>query len=79
MHISLTPTLEKMIQEELDNDLYATASELVREAVRDFLYKKKKARFHALIQEGIDAANRGEFSEKSFEEIIDEARQSVKA
>jgi antitoxin ParD1/3/4 len=34
MNISLTPTLEKMVQEKVKSGLYNNASEVVREALR---------------------------------------------
>ena len=41
MHVSLTPTLEKMIQEKVDSGLYNSASEVIREALR-LLYEREE-------------------------------------
>lgn len=41
MHISLTPVLEKMIQDKVDSGLYSSASEVIREALR-LLYEREE-------------------------------------
>ena len=55
MNVSLTPELEKLINEKVDSGLYQTASEVVREALR--LLKERdqeRARLQADVQAGFD-------------------------
>ncbi len=40
MHVSLTPTLEKLVRKKIDSGLYNNASEVVREALRIMVEKE---------------------------------------
>ena len=68
MNISLTPELEKFIQNKVDSKMYQTASEVVREALRLLADhdQTRQAKLEALrrdIQVGLDQLDRGEFIE----------------
>jgi antitoxin ParD1/3/4 len=74
--IALTPELNDLVQEAVSSGRYATSSEVVREALRDWShYEKAKAQALAnlkdLIQQGIDSGP-GRFS--SIDEVIAEAK-----
>jgi antitoxin ParD1/3/4 len=74
--IALTSELNDLLQEAVASGRYATSSEVVREALRDWShYEKAKSQaltsLKELIQEGIDSGP-GRFS--SVEEIIAEAK-----
>ncbi len=74
--IALTPELNDLVQEAVASGRYATSSEVVREALRDWShYEKAKAQaltnLQDMIQQGIDSGP-GRFS--SIEEIIAEAK-----
>ena len=59
MNVSLTPELERLVNEKVDSGLYQTASEVVREALR--LLKDRddaRERLHADVQAGFDALAR---------------------
>lgn len=61
MNVSLTPELEKLVNEEVKSGRYKSASEVVREGLR--LIRLREAKLEALrrdIQEGIDELDRGE-------------------
>jgi antitoxin ParD1/3/4 len=65
MNISLTPELEKLIDERVKSGLYNSASEVVREGLRllqerDQLKQMKLEELRRQIQIGIDASDRGE-------------------
>ena len=85
MHVSLTPTLEKMIQEKVDSGLYNSASEVIREALR-LLYEREQyqqrriAELRREIQIGIDAVDRGEVVDgKTFmKELIEDLESRKK-
>jgi len=61
MNVSLTPELERLVNEEVESGLYQTASEVVREALR--LLKDRdqaRERLRADVQAGFDAIARGD-------------------
>jgi antitoxin ParD1/3/4 len=76
MNVSLTPELERLVQEKVSSGLYNSASEVVREALR-LLHERdelRKMRLEALrreIAKGVEAADRGELvaSEEVFEAL----------
>ena len=65
MNISLTPELERIVQEKVHSGMYRSASEVVREALRlmqehNALQKIKLQDLRQVIQVGIEQADRGE-------------------
>jgi len=87
MNVSLTPELEKMVNDEVKSGRYKSASEVVREGLR--LIQIRKAKVAALKREltvGIEQLDHGEFYEYSsvkemFDDIQTEAgkRQKTKS
>ena len=66
MNVSLTPELERYIQEKVESKLYQTASEVVREALRVLKAREEDetSKLEALrrdIQIGLDQIKRSEF------------------
>ncbi len=61
MNVSLTPELERLVNDKVESGLYQTASEVVREALR-LLKERDHAREHlrADVQAGFDQLARGE-------------------
>jgi antitoxin ParD1/3/4 len=61
MNVSLTPELERLVNEKVESGLYQTASEVVREALR-LLKDRDLAReqLRADVQAGFDQLDRGE-------------------
>ena len=61
MNVSLTPELERLVNEKVESGLYQTASEVVREALR-LLKDRDVAReqLRADVQAGFDQLSRGE-------------------
>ena len=61
MNVSLTPELERVVNEKVESGMYQTASEVVREALR--LLKERdeaRARLRADVQAGFEQLARGE-------------------
>lgn len=74
MNISLTPELEKLVQDKVKSGRYHSASEVVREGLRlleeqDLLRQVKLQKLREEIQKGIDS---GEATPLDMEEIIRE-------
>ena len=68
MNVSLTPALEKLVEEKVKSGLYNSASEVIREALRlfeeqDRLRRLKLADLRREIAIGIEQANRDELIE----------------
>ena len=64
MNVSLTPELERLINEKVDTGSYQTASEVVREALRLLkLRDEGLVQLRRDVQAGLDQIERGEFAE----------------
>ena len=83
MNVNLTPEMAQFVSEEVASGDYASASELVRDALR--LLKRDRdmevEKLEILRREiglGIEQAERGEFSEDSVEDIAARIRADRK-
>ena len=68
MNVSLTATLEELVQQKVATGLYNSASEVIREALRlleerDELRRMRLAALRKEISVGLDQLERGEVSE----------------
>lgn len=78
MNVSLTPELERLVQEKVKSGRYLSASEVVREGLRlleerDRLYQARLADLQQEITLGIESSERGEVYDG--ETVIQELRQ----
>ena len=79
MNVSLTPQLEEMIRAKVENGLYHSASEVVREGLR-LLDERDRVRairmdeLRARIRVGIDQADAGDTTELDPESLISKAK-----
>lgn len=69
MNVSLTPTLEKLIMEEVKKGYYNNSSEFVRDAIRELLFKLKQDRLKELIHLAELQVQRGEVTFETADEI----------
>ena len=82
MNVSLTPELERLVQEKVASGLYNSASEVVREALR-ILKERDEMRSLALedlkreIAAGLDDLDRGEAEVLDIEAIKAEGRRRL--
>ncbi len=74
MNVALTPELEKLVNDEMENGDYKSASEVVSEGLR--LVRLRRQRLAALrheIQIGIDDIEQGRYHEyTSIDELFDD-------
>ena len=80
MNVSLTPQLEATIHERVESGRYASASEVVREALRLLEERERLEHLRSLLQVGLEEAQRGElieFTPELMEEIAQRARERV--
>ena len=64
MNISLTPELERFVDDKVKTGMYQTASEVIRDGLR--LLRERDQRVEALrrdVRAGFEAVERGEFTE----------------
>lgn len=86
MNVSLTPELERLVNQKVESGLYSSASEVVREALR-LLNERDRTREHRLaelkrnIAIGIEQADRGELidGEEFFDQLLWENQEEAKA
>ena len=83
MNVSLTADMADYVSKELASGEYASASEVVRDALRSHrrdreIEREKLAILRSAVEVGIAHADRGEFGERSVSEIargvLDKAR-----
>jgi antitoxin ParD1/3/4 len=60
MNVSLTPELERLVAERVESGRYASASEVIREALRFLEERDRLTTLRRDIDAGIDALDRGE-------------------
>lgn len=85
MNVSLTPELDRWVDERVSAGLYASASEVVREALRllrdqDDLKRLRRAELQRAIQVGLDDANAGrtvDADDAVFDAIVARGRQRI--
>ena len=68
MNVSLTPELERLINEKVETGMYQTASEVVREGLR-LLKARDDRQLRADVQAGFDAVDRGEYTDYTANSI----------
>ena len=79
MNVSLSPKLESLIQEKVTSGLYASASEVVREALRlleerDRLREIREEELRAEIRKGVADEKAGRVAPLDMEAVKREAR-----
>ena len=86
MNISLTPALEKMVQQKVASGMYNSASEVIREALRllaenDKIQQAKLTALREDVEVGTRQLDNGQFTEydkKSSKKIIKQIRSRRK-
>ena len=82
MNVSLTPKLEDFVKQKVDQGLYNSVSEVMREALRLLVERdaEKEMKLVALrrdLQEGIDSLDRGEGTPLDMEQIIAKGKSQI--
>lgn len=80
MNVNLTPEMAEFVEDELTGGDYASASELVRDALRLLRREREIEREKAEILRrevllGLEEAERGEFSERTVDDILQSVLQ----
>ena len=74
MNVSLTPRLEKLVQNQVKSGRYNNASEVVREALRMFEDREgeKHEKLKAAVTEGFEALDRCDFAKRTPDQIAED-------
>ncbi len=78
MNLSITPELQKIIQQKIDSGMYSNASEVVRDALRRMDEYDSWRELREFMAPRIAAAKRGEIVAENFDEILAEAKAKQK-
>jgi len=85
MNVSLTPELEKLVNDKVESGMYHTASEVIRESLRllqerDEQRQSRLEELRAEIQVGLDQLKRGEGipAEEVFERLHQKSKEMKK-
>ena len=83
MNVSLTPQLEKLVNERVRSGMYSSASEVIREALRlwneqEELRRRKLEDLRKEIHIGLDQAKRGEVAPLSVARIKSRLRKRLR-
>ena len=83
MNVSLTPELEKLVNDRVSSGMYQTASEVIREALRalqqrDQLRERELQAVREKIHRGLEQLEHGEFTEYD-EATVKNLAEEVKA
>ena len=79
MNISLPDEMRAFVEEQLKSGGYSTASEYVRELIRDAQRHAAQNRLEALLLEGLDSGDPIEVTPESWRELRDEAHRRLAA
>jgi antitoxin ParD1/3/4 len=87
MNVSLTPELERLVQEKVASGLYNSASEVIRESLRllqerDRLKEIRLEELRKEIQKGVSQLERGEYQvyeTDELETLVSEIQQQGRA
>ena len=63
MNVSLTPELEKLVNDKVKTGMYQTASEVIREGLRLLKERDSRSTLRADIHAGFEAIERGEYED----------------
>lgn len=82
MNVSLTPEFVRFIEGEVESGAYASASEVVRDALRLLQTGREEralrlAQLRTAVESGLGQMERGEFSTRSLDEIFDSVAAEV--
>lgn len=80
MNVSLTPELDRYVQSKVASGLYASASEVVRDALRSMQHREPqldREYVQRRIDEGLKAIAEGDYVEATWEEHLRETLESA--
>ena len=79
MNISLPDQLKEFVDEQVGSGKYSSASEYVRELIRDDERRKAQEKLEALLIEGLESGKPSEMTRKDWAEIRREALKQLES
>ena len=78
MNISLTPELERLVQRKVESGMYSSASEVIRESLRQTAGREMKlADLRAALQRGQDDVDAGRYGPLDMEDLKRRGRERL--
>ncbi len=79
LNISLPEQMRSFIESQVSKGFYSTASDYIRDLIRDDQKRKDQAKLESLLLEALEGDDPQEFAPEFFERLRERARQAIKA
>ena len=78
MNVSLPPNLKEWVEDQVDSGGYGTASEFIRDMLRQSRVRQFQSRVDRMLLEAIESGESVEMTDKDWDEIRSTARAQAK-
>lgn len=79
LNISLPEQMRTFIESQVSRGLYSTASDYIRDLIRDDQKRKDQERLESLLLDALEGGGSQEVTPEFFERLRERARQAIKA
>lgn len=79
LNISLPDQMRAFIESQVNRGLYSTASDYIRDLIRDDQKRRDQEKLEMLLLEALDEGGSQEMTPEFFEQLRVRARQAIKA
>ncbi len=79
LNISLPEQMRAFIESQVSRGSYSTASDYIRDLIRDDQKRKDQERLESLLLEALEGGDSHEVTPEFFERLRERARQAIKA
>ena len=79
LNISLPEQMRAFIESQVSRGLYSTASDYIRDLIRDDQKRKDQERLESLLLDALEGGGSREVTPEFFERLRERARQAIKA
>ena len=79
LNISLPDRMRAFIESQVNRGLYSTASDYIRDLIRDDQKRRDQEKLEMLLLEALDEGGSQEMTPEFFEQLRVRARQAIKA
>ena len=79
LNISLPEQMRSFIENQVSKGFYSTASDYIRDLIRDDQKRKDQAKLESLLLEALEGGDPQEFAPEFFDRLRERARQAIRA
>jgi antitoxin ParD1/3/4 len=79
LNISLPDQMRSFVESQVSKGFYSTASDYIRDLIRDDQKRKDQAKLESLLLEALEGGDPQEFAPEFFDRLRERARQAIKA